>query len=320
MLLGIYLLLLVVFSFLLIRATDILVTTIKSIARKSKLGKYAVTSFLLALATSLPELFVGLTAAIENEMPLVLGNVIGSNIANISLVIGGAALFGGVIKVKGEYLKRDIIYTFLIACLPLLLLIDSSLSRGDGLVLIATYAFYNVFILKGQKKADEEDNFVRRLIRRLKHNHIEKDLERLALGVVLLIFSADMIVRIAKQIAIGFKVPLLLVGLFLVALGTSLPELAFEIKAVAKGQASMAFGDLLGSVVANASLVLGLSTLIRPIEVSYMFEYLTATVFFLIIYGLFYLFISTKKALERWEGAFLILVYFVFLFVELAQR
>jgi len=201
-----WLVLILIFSFLLIKATDILVISLKSISSRTKIGKFAITSLLLALATSLPELFVGLTAALEGKPSLALGNVVGSNIANISLVIGGAALLGGTVTVRGEFLKKDVFYAFLAGAAPMVLLIDKNLTRIDGLILLALYAFYNIWILsKRQKKLAEArdgegEDFVRRFLRKLNHKGMKRDLAWLFLGVALLLFSADILVKKDMQI------------------------------------------------------------------------------------------------------------------------
>ena len=96
----------------LISGVDILVVNLKTLSRQTRIGQFAITSFLLALATSLPELVVGVTAALEGKPNLALGNVLGSNIADMSLVIGGAALVSGVVVVKGVFLRRDVFYAF----------------------------------------------------------------------------------------------------------------------------------------------------------------------------------------------------------------
>jgi cation:H+ antiporter len=108
----------------------------------------------------------------------------------------------------------------------------------------------------------------------------------------------------------------LLVGLFLVAIGTSLPELAFELKAIREKEPGMVFGDLLGSVVANGTLIIGITSLISPIKIQAFNEYLLATAAFVVIFGVFYLFIRTKKKLERWEGAVLLGAYVIFILLE----
>ena len=318
----VYFILILLFSFLLIKATDILVVNFKTLSRQTRLGQFAITTFLLALATSLPELVVGIAASLENEPNLALGNVIGSNIANLSLVIGGAALIGGTVAVRGVFLRRDVFYAFLAGAAPMMLLFDKRLGRVDGLILLALYGFYNVLVLKereqrlAEARNGEEEGFIKRLLRRLNHQGTKKEFGWLFLGIALLLFSADMIVRIAGKIAIAFNIPLLLIGLFLVAVGTSLPELAFSLKAIRERQPAMVFGDLLGSVVANGTLIIGLVALISPIRIRAFSEYLLATMAFVVIFGLFYFFIRTKRKLERWEGVVLLGVYLLFILLE----
>ena len=314
-------LILVFFSFLLIKATDILITSIKALARTTGLGQLAITSIVLALATSLPELFVGVTAALEGAPGLALGNILGSNIADLSLVIGGAALLGGTLVVKGEVIERDILYTFLIGVLPLLLLLDNNLTRLDGVILVLVYFWYSTTVSRFKRKemGENGDIWVRRLIRKLKLKSGRRQLGWFFLGVALLIFSADVIVRMAMGIAASLKIPVFWAGLFLVAVGTSFPELSFELAAIRKHQASMAMGDLLGSVVANSTLILGMVSIISPIRLTSLFTYLLATMFFLAIFAFFYVLVRTKRKLERWEAGILILLYVLFLVAELLR-
>lgn len=316
-----YLTLILFFSFLLIKAVDILVVNLKGFARASGLGQFAVATFLLALATSLPEFFVGIASAIEGEPNLSLGNVIGSNIANLSLVIGGAALIGGAVGVHGIFLRRDVFYAFLAGAAPMVLLFDKNLSQIDGVILLALYGFYNVWVFTERHRemiarGDEQEGFIRRLIRRLNHRGTKTELAWIFLGIALLLFSADMLVRIAQRMALVFNIPILLIGLFLVAVGTSLPELVFELKAIRAKQSEMVFGDLLGSIVANGTLIIGLTCLISPIRIQAFDEYLLATMAFVVVFGAFYFFIRTKHRLERWEGAFLIGFYLAFVLSE----
>ena len=293
-----------------------MVVSLKKLAHSTHLGKFALTSFIMALATSLPELFVGIAAALEGKPNLSLGNVIGSNIANLSLVIGGTALVGGSMKIVGDFLKKDVFYTFLAGSAPLILLLDNNLSKIDGLILLVVYAWYvtTVFHL------GDKTHSLNGILGRLDKKETEVALSLLFLGVILLIFSADMMVKVSYQLARFFNIPLLLVGLFLLAVGTSLPELSFGIKAIRAKQVAMVFGNLLGSVVANSSLVLGVTALIAPIKIVSLQEYLVATIFFVLIFAAFYLFIRTKRRLDRWEGGVLFLLYIVFALAEFLRR
>ncbi|MBL7150454.1 sodium:calcium antiporter [Candidatus Microgenomates bacterium] len=311
-----YLFLLLFFSFLLIKASDIIVDSLRKLSKSTHLSKFALTSFILALATSLPELFVGIAAALENKPSLSLGNVIGSNIANLSIVIGGAAFIGGTVNVVGKFLQKDIFYTFLAGSLPLVLLLDNTLSRVDGLILLVVYFWYVATVLKFREKI----SFLNGIIKRLGKREAEIELSWFFFGIILLIFSADMLVRVSYQLADFFHIPLFLIGLFLVALGTSLPELSFGIKAIRSHQTAMVFGNLLGSVVANSSLILGITALISPIKILYLQEYLLATIFFIFIFAVFYFFVRSKRRLERWEGGVLFLLYLLFAMVEFLKN
>lgn len=315
---AVYLISILLFCLLLIKAADILLINLKALAGRTKIGSFALSGLVIALATSLPELFVGLAAALRGEPNLSLGNVIGSNIANLSLVIGGAALIGGTVVVQGAFLKQDVFYAFLAGAAPMLLLVDKNLSRLDGLVLLALYGFYQTMIFRQQEKMKvaTEDGFIGRLLRHLNHRGTKREIAWIFFGVALLLFSADMIVRFASSLALVLNLPILMVGLVFIAVGTTLPELIFEAGAIKKHQPEMVFGNLLGSIVANGTLVLGLVALISPIKIEAFAQYLLATITFVLVFGLFYLFIRTKRRLERWEGAILAFVWLLFVLAE----
>lgn len=320
MIIAIRLLMVLGFSALLIKSTDIIAHSLEELAKITKARKFALTSFLLAFATSVPELVVGVTAALEGGQNLALGTVMGSNIANISLVVGGAALLGGSFAVSGEFLKLDIFSVFLAGVLPLILLLDRSLSRADGLILLLVYGVYNFGILKDKNKRRVE-NVTGGLIKNMFKKTLKLGMNRwmawLCLGATMLVFSADMIVKNGEALALVLGIPEIFIGLFLVSIGTSLPELSFDIKAIRKNQVGMMLGDLFGSVVANSTLVLGIVAIMAPIELKTDISvYLLASAVFGVMFLLFWYFVRTKKKLERWEGVVLILVYTGFLLFE----
>lgn len=315
---GIYLLLLVGFSALLVKATDILTDSLTELSKVTKMGKYAITSFLLAFATSVPELVVGITAALEGSPNLALGAVLGSNIADISLVIGGAAVISGTFSVAGEFERLDIFSVFLAGVLPLMLLMDGMLSRVDGIILLFIYGMYNYGLLgKRVQRKSQPSRIVKKILQSAVDKRVNRWLAWLFLGAAMLMFSADMIVKTGAGLAQVIGVPVFLIGLFLVAVGTSLPELSFEIGAVRRKQVGMALGDLFGSVVANSTLVLGVVSLIKPIKLKNGLDnYLMASAVFGVMFLLFWYFVRTKKKLERWEGVVLLAVYALFVIVE----
>ena len=316
--------LLVVFCVTLIKSTEAIIVSIKHLARRMKVSSFGITAFILAFATSLPELIVGITASIEGIPEVVVGNILGSNIADISLVIGGAALAGGTLKVTGKAIKRDLYLVFGAAMLPVLLIEDLVLSRSDGIVLLIVYLFFVVTVMRGHARAVGEHAFgespMHRLLLAVTRKGGRGDFVKFVMGAAGLLISSHLIVQLAKGIASGLGVPILVIGLFLVAVGTSLPELVFEMKAVVAGRAQMALGDLLGSIVANATMILGISAVINPIRLSNgLAPYLTAIGAFVLLYGLFFFFSRSKSKLTRWEAMALILVYFGFVVLELGR-
>lgn len=314
------LLLLAGFSVLLIKATDIITDSLNQLSRITKLGQFAITSFLLAFATSMPELVVGITAALEGRPSLSLGVILGSNIANLSLVVGSAALIGGSLSVAGQWFKFDIFSVFLAGALPLILLLDGTLSRTDGLILLLIYGMYNYGILLEKKQPTEPagGRFKLLLLRKkLANKAMDRQLAWLFFGTAVLIFSADMIVKIAINLSQALGAPVLLVGMFLIAVGATLPELTFAARALKRHQAGMVLGNLSGSIVVNSTLVLGLVVLINPIKLGNgLDEYLLAAAAFGVMFVLFWGFIRSKYKLERWEGAILLAAYFIFFLLE----
>ncbi len=306
------------FSFLLVKATDILIFNFTSLSYKTRLRKFALTGLILGLTTSLPELFIGLSAAFEGEPILSLGNIVGANIANLSLVIGGAALIGGAIFIHGSFLRRDVFYAFLAAVSPMLLLSDKALSRIDGLILLVLYGFYQmaVFSEREDKEEKKEEEQGRLLLKKFGFKKRQKELAWIFLGIALLLFSADFLVKISVKLALAFNLPLLLVGILIVALGTTLPELVFGIRAIQEKQPSMLLGNLLGSIVANGTFIIGLVALISPFRLQSLNSYFLSTMAFLVIFGLFFLLSHTKKRLDRWEGMILLLIYLIFIIIQ----
>jgi cation:H+ antiporter len=311
------------FSLLLVKATDWIVAGLRYFSRTTGVGKYAITGIIMGLATSLPEFSVAVAAVLEGNPNLVLGNIIGSNIADLSIIVGLGAVIGGSVFAHDKFVKHDAFYAFLAGALPMLLLIDGRLGLGDGLALIGVYLVYNTTILREHRRKlingpPGRPDIVHRIISRLGDSATEKHLGWLVVGIITMMVAAEGIVKSAVSLAAGLHLPVLLVGLFMVAVGTSLPELFFQIRALRLGETGMVLGNLIGSVVANATLILGITAAIRPIVlVNGLRSYLTATLAYIVIFTVFYLFIRTKRRLDRWEGAALVGLYILFVVIEL---
>lgn len=313
---------LVFFSFLLIKSADLVLVSLKKISKSTRTGLFALSAIFLALGTSLPEFFVGLTSALEGVSSLSLGVVVGSNIANISLVVGFTSLVAGKVLVRGEYLRRDVSVAFVAGILPVVFILDGYLSQVDGLVLLAIYGVYATGLFKKRYKQiaaeDPQKDYFYKFVRKITHinGREARDYIRLFLGLAILLFSADMIVKLSEALAIIIDIPVLVVGMLILAVGTSLPEIVFSLRSLEDHTPSMFFGNILGSIIANSTLVIGLVAVISPIQIRAKVQYYEALAVFVVMFILFWWFIRSKNRLDRWEGAILLALYFAFVFLN----
>lgn len=315
--------LIILFSFVLIKSADMVIVAVRRLSRQTHTKVFTLSAIILAIGTSFPEMFVGITSALEGNPGISLGDVTGSNIANISLIAGMAALVAGKVRVHGKFLKRDIWIATFAGLFPVALLVDGQLNRVDGLILLSVYGAYatSFFRSRYEQIAEEqsEESFFYRFLR--KFNHIaarrRKELGKLFFGLALMIFSADVIVKLASSVAELLNFPEFLVGLIVVAVGTSLPELAFSFRSLGDHEPSMFFGNLLGSTIANSTLVLGLVSLISPFHTVAPNKYFIAGISFIVIYLSFWYFIRSKHRLDRWEALILLILYLAFLGTEI---
>jgi cation:H+ antiporter len=308
--------LLTIYSITIALATALVLESLKKISALTGFNNYALANFVLAMGTSLPELSIAIQSALVNQPALSLGNVLGSNIANLSIVIGLATLIGGAVKINKNILNNGIHYTILIAAFPLILMADKQLSATDGLFLLITFCFWQITTFSNGKKK-RLFTTPKNKSRHPKSNRLIPLSAKLIIGMFALLISAHYLVGSAQFLASQFGVPPLFVGIFIVGLGSSLPELMLEAKAIKNKQSEVALGDLLGSVVINSSLIIGITAFLRPFTLSQPMLYLTTSLFFFIAFGLFYLFIRTKNTLERWEGAILFMLYFILIAIDL---
>ena len=313
---------LVIFAFILIKSADITVIALKHLSERLHAKAFTLSAILLAVGTSFPEISVGIASALEGSPNLALGVAVGSNIANIALVVGISALSAGGFFVKGEYLKRDLWISLVTGLAPLVFLSDGAISQGDGLVLLAIYVVYTTGFFRVRlldiARNYKEDVVVHRFIRQIKitGKSSSKHLIRLIIGISLLLFSADMIVRVSKELSVALNIPVLVVGLVILAIGTSLPELAFSLRSLRDHESGMFVGNILGSTVANSTLIVGLASVIAPIEVVAVNEYLVVVIVFILVSLLFWYFSHARSRIDWWEALLLLFVYAIFVILE----
>lgn len=297
--------------FLIARSGAILVGSLTYLSRLMGLSEYAIAFILMSFATSIPEFFIGLSSTIQGVPELSFGNIIGANIINVMVVIGAVAIFSKEIKIESKISRENFWLISLLAFLPILLVSDGIISRGDGLVLIFSFLIY-IFRLLGEKE------YFSKVLRGVKFNNENvlktfKHFWKFALGVLLLMISSFLLVWSGKIIATDINLPLVFFGLVFISIGTALPELAFGIKASFMDHSSMTLGNALGSIAFTATFIIGTMALIRPIYFVPEFRFTIAVIFLFVGFVLFNFFAYSRSVISRREGFVLILAYVVFL-------
>jgi cation:H+ antiporter len=266
---------------------------------------------IMGFGTSAPEIVVGIIAAAENTPGVAIGNAIGSNIANIALVLGVGALIAPL-TVSSRVLRREYPILFVITCFLLLLMWDRQLSRLDGMLLFAGAVGVTLWLMWLSLSSRSSDPLESEFDSEVPHNiATPKALLWTFVSLVVLIASSQLLVWGAVQIAHAFEVDDLLIGLTIVAVGTSLPELAVSISAALKKEHDIVIGNVIGSNMFNSLAVIGVATSIRATTLSNQVLYRDFAVMFALTVALFlmaYGFRGVGK-INRLEASILLLSY-----------
>ena len=308
--------LLVVGFVLLIKGADFFVEGSSSVAKRFNVPSIIIGLTIVAMGTSLPETSVSVTASISGNNTLAVSNVVGSNIFNLMVVIGVCAIMTPVMVAR-ETITTDIPFSAFCAVILAVLGIwgfmdDSSmiLGRFDGIVFLILFAVYIVILIRRTLKARKEGKEVEVEGGSDEDIHIisiPKSIIFIIGGGAAIAFGGDLTVQTASRIAIDFGMSQTLVGLTIVALGTSLPELVTSIVAARKNEVGMALGNAIGSNVFNILMVLGIASAISPI--AFMTENIIDIVVLLVFSLIVWLFAATKQQLSKLEGAIMIALY-----------
>jgi len=292
---------------ILIIGADLLVRGSATAALRLGMNPVIIGLTIVAFGTSMPELLVSVRAALLGTGDLAVGNVIGSNICNIGLIIGLSALINPL-TVSTQTIRIHLPLLIVFSGILTLMLLDATISRGEGGLLLILFFGFCGFILhlskqeSGREVADEMREPL----------HVLQRTAWLTLlfipaGITLLYFGAGLFVKNSIALAEALKISQRAVGLTIVALGTSLPELATSIVAVLKKQNDIAVGNIIGSNIFNILSILGTSTLIRPIHISDISFFDLAAMMVLSVLALPLM--RTGFVLKRWEGLLLLLLY-----------
>lgn len=300
--------------FLLIKGADLFVTGSASIAKKFRIPSIVIGLTIVALGTSLPEASVSITAALTGRNELSVSNVIGSNIFNLMIVIGASAILHPI-EMKQSILKRDFPVSIWSAALLMVMYLPvvqqnhkvTSLSRTEGFILLLLCVLYLLWMIKNtlairRQSLDSNDE--------PEVSSPAQIVIYLVLGIGGIIFGGEWVVNSASDIGTQLGMSETLVGLTIVALGTSLPELATSLVAAKRGECDLALGNALGSNILNILLVLGASAALHPVIINIYTIYDTAI---LIVFSIVtYLLAKNGKNLSRREGTMMIVLYLLF--------
>ena len=296
-----YLLLVLGFVFL-VKGADLFVDGSSSIAKHMKIPSVIVGLTIVAMGTSAPEASVSITAAIAGNSDISLGNIVGSNIFNFLVVIGASAIIFPVISHK-DILKRDLWWNLGITGVLLLLMLDNKIGHIDGLILLAGMATYLFIIIKNALKnriAESEEKLL----------SVPKSIIFMVIGLAAIICGGNFVVDNASIIAKSLGLSETLIGLTIVAIGTSLPELVTSITAAKKQESGIALGNAVGSNIFNILFILGASSALTPINVAP--ELFIDTIILIVVSILILIFARTKKITNRFEGAICVLLYIAY--------
>ncbi len=297
---------------LLIWSADTFTENGAKIANIFKVSPLVIGLLIFGFGTSAPEMLISGLAAIDGNTGLSVGNAIGSNIFNIALVLGISAIISPI-KVKSEILKKEWVFLMLTTLIAGLLLWDKYLGLVDGLILISLLIAFLVYTLITDKNS--HSNEFDRFVEKIDKNQTMKTWIMLIVGLVVLISSAKLIVWGGVEVAKFFKVPDLIIGLSIIALGTSLPELAVSITSVLKKQYEMVIGNVIGSNLFNTLAVLAIPGLIHPSKVTdevITRDYPVMLLLTLLLFILSYKF-HKRHMVNRFEGVVLVSIFSIYM-------
>ena len=300
----------------LVRSGTWLVYSLIQLARFLQVSEYVLSFLLMSVATTLPELFVGISSALGGTPLLSLGNVQGSIIVNLSLILGIVVIGAKIFKV-GDVSSRDAWFTSALIASPVVLMWDGNLNRVEAVLLLLLFLIYANRLIQWHRIIPQDDS-----------THLGRDGEwsfasflknflKFFAGILLLLGSSYAITLGAKNLIQSVGLSETFLGFFVIAIGTSLPELTFALRASLFKHEQLSLGNLIGASVLNATLVLGVTGVIVPITVDHDIEFRIGAIMTLVVVLFANVFLRSKGTLTRREGAALIALYGLFVVLEL---
>lgn len=294
--------------------------------------EFVVAFFVMAFAGALPNLFIGINSALHGIPELSFGEIVGGNVVDMTLAVALAILIGGSnLPTKSKMVQTSTIFTAIIAVLPLALILDGDLGRVDGLILLFAFIVYIFWLFSKEErfrrvyKIDEKQEKTKFLdfLRNKKElksldqfKFFLRNLSKISFALVLLVLSSWGIVQSVRVFSDTLNISVPIIGILIVGLGNALPETYFAIVSALKGKTWLILGNLMGSVIVGATLVLGIVVLISPINNIDFSPFAIARIFLIISAVFFLIVVRTDEKITKKEGLLLLLIYILFLLAE----
>ena len=308
--------LIIIGFFLLIKGADYLVDGAVGIAKKFNIPEIVIGLTIVSIGTSMPELIVSITSAIEGFSDMAIGNVVGSNVANLLLILGVEAVLSPIL------LKRETRLIEVPLCLAVSVIfyficnIGQDVTRLDGIILISLFVLFIIYTIvmafKGNEFDKENESEVTEKVSEEKIDMF-KSLFHIILGIAALKFGGDLAVNNAVIIAEWFGLSEKIISVTILAIGTSLPELVTTVSAAIKKESDIAIGNILGSNIFNMLLIIGVSALINPItyNLSYNMDMYIAMIAAFVLF--LFAYIPPKNQMSRMNGIVYLLIYIIYM-------
>ena len=303
---------LLVALFILIRGSDLFIVGAKQMGSSLGMSKFAIGVLIVGFGTSLPELASSIAAALNGVTQIVLANVVGSNITNIFLVVGILAAIGGPIAIKRDLIKTELPIFFIATALFLVVAFDGMVDKIEALLLLGVFGAYIWYLFGEAHREDDVDLTTQGRRQRLEFRSVVF----IVLGIAAVLFGAKFTVDNVVEIAGLLSIPLGLISIAAIAIGTSLPELFVSIQALKNGDTELAIGNIFGSNAFNILVVIGIPGIITPLIADEVVMELGLPIF---LAASVILFVSgLARQIMRWEGVML-LFFFAFFLIKLSE-
>lgn len=302
---------------LLIKGADVFVDSSASIAKRFNVPSMIIGLTIVAMGTSAPEAAISVTSSLAGLNDMSIANVVGSNFFNILVVLGVSSILAKL-PVQNSTVKKDTPFLILISALLLIFALDFKLGRIEGIVFLGLFAYFLYYTIKSAKNSisnndelDIENGSSSSELAIDESYSMPKTLIHCIIGVISIVVGGDVVVDSASTIAANFGMSANLVGLTIVAVGTSLPEFVTSIVAIKKGETDIAIGNVIGSNIFNILLVLGLAATINPMGVTLVS--LIDIIFMVLITILLFVMIRKDNSLVKKQGIILVVIYVIYM-------